>query len=142
MIELFGLFGARSFTLRPFSSSRQLSISKSIHQPLKMSTTTTPPPISHILETCLYVRDISASANFYKETFQIEPFLQTVCHSFILSFFCAFESPILKSTSSITRALFLSISLSLPSLTSSLHYTQQQILIISHTISNLIHPII
>ncbi len=36
------------------------------------------PPISHVLETCLYVRDVSASVKFYKETFQIQPFLETV----------------------------------------------------------------
>lgn len=43
-----------------------------------MSTSSSPPVISHILETCLYVRDVEKSANFYKSTLDMEPFLITV----------------------------------------------------------------
>ncbi|KAK2771915.1 hypothetical protein FQN52_005137 [Onygenales sp. PD_12] len=32
------------------------------------------PPITHILETALYVRDLAASVKFYKEAFNISPF--------------------------------------------------------------------
>ncbi|KAK2765360.1 hypothetical protein FQN54_008206 [Arachnomyces sp. PD_36] len=35
------------------------------------------PPISHILETCLYVKDVPAAAEFYKKALQIEPFSQS-----------------------------------------------------------------
>ncbi|KAF2180845.1 Glyoxalase/Bleomycin resistance protein/Dihydroxybiphenyl dioxygenase [Zopfia rhizophila CBS 207.26] len=35
------------------------------------------PPISHVLETCLYVRDVSESAKFYKSVFGREPFQVT-----------------------------------------------------------------
>ncbi|PCG96516.1 Hypothetical protein PENO1_067900 [Penicillium occitanis (nom. inval.)] len=42
-----------------------------------MSTSSSPPAISHILETCLYVRDIEKSANFYKSALNMEPFLTT-----------------------------------------------------------------
>ncbi|EED21678.1 conserved hypothetical protein [Talaromyces stipitatus ATCC 10500] len=43
-----------------------------------MSTSaSSPPPISHILETCLYVRDIEASTNFYKSALNMEPFLNS-----------------------------------------------------------------
>ncbi|KAJ5831880.1 Glyoxalase/Bleomycin resistance protein/Dihydroxybiphenyl dioxygenase [Penicillium riverlandense] len=36
-----------------------------------------PPPISHILETCLYVGDIGVSADFYKSVLRTEPFIQS-----------------------------------------------------------------
>ncbi|CEL05029.1 hypothetical protein ASPCAL06151 [Aspergillus calidoustus] len=43
------------------------------------STTTNPPPapLTHILETCIYVRDIEASARFYQETLNIAPFIES-----------------------------------------------------------------
>jgi len=37
-----------------------------------------PPPLSHVLETCLYVRDLASSVKFYKDIFQLKPFLDTV----------------------------------------------------------------
>jgi hypothetical protein len=37
-----------------------------------------PPPITHILETCLMVKDIRASVDFYQDVFSIKPFLDTV----------------------------------------------------------------
>jgi hypothetical protein len=45
-----------------------------------ISTTTNPPPapLTHILETCIYVRDIEASARFYQETLNIAPFIESV----------------------------------------------------------------
>ncbi|KAH8698312.1 Glyoxalase/Bleomycin resistance protein/Dihydroxybiphenyl dioxygenase [Talaromyces proteolyticus] len=36
-----------------------------------------PPPISHILETCLYVRDVGASVDFYKSVLNSAPFMQS-----------------------------------------------------------------
>ncbi|KAL3707980.1 hypothetical protein TMatcc_005962 [Talaromyces marneffei ATCC 18224] len=47
------------------------------HRAPFMKMSTSPPPISHILETCLYVRDIEKSANFYKSALNMEPFLAT-----------------------------------------------------------------
>ncbi|KAL3462261.1 Glyoxalase/Bleomycin resistance protein/Dihydroxybiphenyl dioxygenase [Aspergillus heterothallicus] len=43
------------------------------------STTANPPlpPLTHILETCIYVRDIAASAKFYQETLGIAPFFES-----------------------------------------------------------------
>ncbi|KKA17573.1 hypothetical protein T310_8489 [Rasamsonia emersonii CBS 393.64] len=35
------------------------------------------PPLSHILETCLYVRDVGASARFYRQVLKVEPFLES-----------------------------------------------------------------
>ncbi|KAL2222396.1 Glyoxalase/Bleomycin resistance protein/Dihydroxybiphenyl dioxygenase [Thermoascus aurantiacus ATCC 26904] len=35
------------------------------------------PPLSHILETCLYVRDLKASVKFYRDNFLMEPFLES-----------------------------------------------------------------
>lgn len=35
------------------------------------------PPISHVLETCLYVRGLVASVNFYKELLKVEPVTET-----------------------------------------------------------------
>ncbi|KAL2010802.1 hypothetical protein VTN00DRAFT_3520 [Thermoascus crustaceus] len=35
------------------------------------------PPLSHILETCLYVRDLPASVKFYRDNFLLEPFLES-----------------------------------------------------------------
>lgn len=42
------------------------------------SNPTSPPPISHILETCIYARDLAASVSFYKDVFNIRPFMETV----------------------------------------------------------------
>ncbi|KIW11918.1 hypothetical protein PV08_09191 [Exophiala spinifera] len=36
-----------------------------------------PPPITHILETCLMVKDIRTSTDFYRDTFNVKPFLDT-----------------------------------------------------------------
>ncbi|KAJ9633706.1 hypothetical protein H2204_006703 [Knufia peltigerae] len=36
-----------------------------------------PPPITHILETCLMVKDIRISTDFYGDTFNVKPFLDT-----------------------------------------------------------------
>ncbi|KAJ9215121.1 hypothetical protein DTO166G4_3199 [Paecilomyces variotii] len=41
------------------------------------SNPSSPPPLSHILETCIYARDLSASVEFYKGIFNIKPFLET-----------------------------------------------------------------
>ena len=41
-----------------------------------MSTTEAPPPLSHILETILYVRDIEVSSKFYKDTFNVKPIVE------------------------------------------------------------------
>ncbi|KAL2851888.1 Glyoxalase/Bleomycin resistance protein/Dihydroxybiphenyl dioxygenase [Aspergillus pseudoustus] len=41
------------------------------------TTATNPPPLTHILETCLYVQDIAASVKFYQETLNIAPFLES-----------------------------------------------------------------
>ncbi|KIW99948.1 uncharacterized protein Z518_10876 [Rhinocladiella mackenziei CBS 650.93] len=38
---------------------------------------TSPPPITHILETCLMVKDLDASVEFYKDVFNVEPFLKS-----------------------------------------------------------------
>ncbi|KAL1968526.1 hypothetical protein VTN77DRAFT_1736 [Rasamsonia byssochlamydoides] len=35
------------------------------------------PPLSHVLETCLYVRDVAASARFYREALKVEPFMES-----------------------------------------------------------------
>lgn len=37
-----------------------------------------PPPITHILETALMVKDVRASTDFYRDTFNVKPFLDTV----------------------------------------------------------------
>jgi hypothetical protein len=48
------------------------------------------PAITHVLETCLYVRSIADSVTFYKTVFNLEPFLETVithvrlCHTHLL----------------------------------------------------------
>ena len=34
-----------------------------------------PPPPTHVLETCLYVKDIAASVSFYSDTLGLTPFL-------------------------------------------------------------------
>ena len=47
-----------------------------------------PPPITHILETCLMVKDIAASTKFYKDVFNVEPFMSSVS-----SFSSPFHSP-------------------------------------------------
>lgn len=42
------------------------------------STRSSLPPLSHILETCLYVRDLPASVKFYRDNLLLEPFLESV----------------------------------------------------------------
>ncbi|KAL5049270.1 hypothetical protein BDW71DRAFT_175600 [Aspergillus fruticulosus] len=42
-----------------------------------MTTETTPPPLTHLLETCLYVRDVQASRKFYEDALNIKPFMQS-----------------------------------------------------------------
>src|ERR1700722_7669985 len=37
-----------------------------------------PPAISHVLETCLYVKSITTSVDFYQELLGVKPFLSTV----------------------------------------------------------------
>jgi catechol 2,3-dioxygenase-like lactoylglutathione lyase family enzyme len=37
-----------------------------------------PPPLSHILETCIYVRDLRDSTKFYRETLGIALFGESV----------------------------------------------------------------
>jgi len=44
------------------------------------------PPFSHVLETCLYVRNMSESVKFYCETFGIEPFAESVSKNFFKIF--------------------------------------------------------
>ncbi|KAL2436851.1 hypothetical protein ABEF95_014895 [Exophiala dermatitidis] len=36
-----------------------------------------PPPITHILETCLQVKDLKASTAFYRDVLNVQPFLDT-----------------------------------------------------------------
>ncbi|EXJ94093.1 hypothetical protein A1O1_02486 [Capronia coronata CBS 617.96] len=36
-----------------------------------------PPPITHILETCLQVKDVKTATEFYKDIFNVQPFLNT-----------------------------------------------------------------
>jgi len=43
------------------------------------SSSSLPPPISHVLETCLYVRSLPTSVEFYQNTFNVEPFMNTAC---------------------------------------------------------------
>ncbi|KAL1999498.1 hypothetical protein VTN02DRAFT_4428 [Thermoascus thermophilus] len=40
-------------------------------------TTSSLPPLSHVLETCLYVRDLPASVQFYRDNLLLEPFLES-----------------------------------------------------------------
>jgi predicted enzyme related to lactoylglutathione lyase len=47
-----------------------------------MATENNPPPLTHVLETCLYVRDIQASRKFYEDVLNIKPFMQSVCPPF------------------------------------------------------------
>ncbi|KAL2812946.1 Glyoxalase/Bleomycin resistance protein/Dihydroxybiphenyl dioxygenase [Aspergillus granulosus] len=42
-----------------------------------ITTNVFPPPLTHILETCIYVRDIEASSKFYQETLNIIPFIES-----------------------------------------------------------------
>ncbi|KAL4819958.1 Glyoxalase/Bleomycin resistance protein/Dihydroxybiphenyl dioxygenase [Aspergillus spinulosporus] len=42
-----------------------------------MATEINPPPLTHVLETCLYVRDIQASTKFYENVLNIKPFMQS-----------------------------------------------------------------
>ncbi|KAL1956140.1 hypothetical protein VTO42DRAFT_7575 [Malbranchea cinnamomea] len=35
-----------------------------------------PPPLSHILETILYVRDLDVSSKFYKDVFSVDPIVE------------------------------------------------------------------
>jgi hypothetical protein len=37
-----------------------------------------PPAISHVLETCLYVKSITTSVDFYQKLLGVKPFLSTV----------------------------------------------------------------
>ena len=37
-----------------------------------------PPAISHVLETCLYVKSITTSVDFYQKLLGVKPFLKTV----------------------------------------------------------------
>ncbi|KAL4755624.1 VOC family protein [Aspergillus foveolatus] len=42
-----------------------------------MATENNLPPLTHVLETCLYVRDIQASKKFYEDVLNIKPFMQS-----------------------------------------------------------------
>ncbi|KAL4752257.1 hypothetical protein BDW72DRAFT_192202 [Aspergillus terricola var. indicus] len=42
-----------------------------------MATENSLPPLTHVLETCLYVRDIQASRKFYEDVLSIKPFMQS-----------------------------------------------------------------
>jgi hypothetical protein len=44
------------------------------------TTTNPPPPLTHILETCIYVRDVEASVKFYQEALGIAPFIESVTY--------------------------------------------------------------
>lgn len=47
-----------------------------------MSTNATnPPPLLHILETCLYVGSAREAAKFYADTFDVKPVFVTVSFS-------------------------------------------------------------
>ncbi|PLB47465.1 hypothetical protein P170DRAFT_456348 [Aspergillus steynii IBT 23096] len=38
---------------------------------------TRPPPLSHLLETCIYVRDVRTSSQFYQHALNLQPFSET-----------------------------------------------------------------
>lgn len=38
--------------------------------------TGTPPPLTHILETILYVRDLDVASKFYKDAFNVNPVVE------------------------------------------------------------------
>jgi catechol 2,3-dioxygenase-like lactoylglutathione lyase family enzyme len=48
------------------------------------TTSPKPPAITHILETCLMVKDIRKSTDFYKTVLSVEPFLDNVSTPFSL----------------------------------------------------------
>ena len=39
-------------------------------------TTEAPPPLSHILETILYVRDLEIASKFYRDAFNVNPVVE------------------------------------------------------------------
>ena len=74
-------FSPFSIDLRHRTARRATSETKMAQDRASISTALTaqkPPVITHILETCLMVKDVSASINFYKSVFSIEPFLNNV----------------------------------------------------------------
>lgn len=60
------------------SQEHRPSENKPSSQSAGTCTYTSLPPISHILETCLYVRDMEASVNFYQDILQTKPFTISV----------------------------------------------------------------
>lgn len=72
-----------SFSTTPCLVPQQRTISNQAVHMAESSTVSSsssvpvPPPITHILETCLMVNDIKASTEFYKTTFNIAPFMDT-----------------------------------------------------------------
>ena len=72
-----------------------------------IETASAPPPLSHILETCVYVRDVKASSKFYQRALNIEPFAESVGHGLPLPFQC--QRPYFRGTHWLSNpyALFL-----------------------------------
>ncbi|KAL2416811.1 hypothetical protein ABEF95_005419 [Exophiala dermatitidis] len=89
---------AAAFTVRPKSGLRSFVSSVSVQQKAnlhqenstmaeqlgaketrtsKQSHRQPPPPITHILETCLQVKDLKASTAFYRDVLNVQPFLDT-----------------------------------------------------------------
>lgn len=77
-IASFSITRARLPTVRACNQQKQLSPIAKAHIRAMSSNPSSPPPLSHILETCIYARDLSASVEFYKGIFNIKPFLETV----------------------------------------------------------------
>ncbi|KIW34031.1 uncharacterized protein PV07_00833 [Cladophialophora immunda] len=63
------------FSARPGNICQRFSTSKTNMAP--DSTSPKPPKITHILETCLMVKDVGAATEFYKNVFDVEPFMNT-----------------------------------------------------------------
>lgn len=68
------IFSSRSCIRQPVSRSIQTMTSTDVPSA---------PPLSHILETILYVRDLENSVKFYAETLQVQPFFRMVCYNFV-----------------------------------------------------------
>ncbi len=43
-----------------------------------LATANRPPAVTHVLETCLMMKDVPAATEFYKDILSVEPFLISV----------------------------------------------------------------
>lgn len=57
------------------------STTTTLQQHYKMASTeaSTPPALTHVLETCLYVKDMQTAAEFYENKLGLKPYLRAVC---------------------------------------------------------------